>query len=128
MHLRTNHCKGLCLKHYTQFGHSMNNYCSSIVVIESPAPVYQPSISSSLNHLETFAVPTSDDHDGSALSFGDDELVSPKDLRNRLLLLVNYEDRWRSQHDAEQVLPGGTNKELSQRWEDARYTSATEGA
>ena len=45
-----------------------------------------------------------------------------------LLLLVNYEDRWRSQHEAEQLLPGGTNKERSQRWEDARYTSTTEGA
>ena len=45
-----------------------------------------------------------------------------------LLLLVNYEDRWRSQHEAEQVLPGGTSKKRSQWWEDARYTSATEGA
>ena len=44
----------------------------------------------------------------------------------RLLLLVNYENRWRSQHEAEQVLLGGTSKERSQRWEDARYTSATE--
>ena len=45
-----------------------------------------------------------------------------------LLLVVNYEDRWRSQHEAEMLLPGGTSKERSQRWEDAKYTSATEGA
>jgi hypothetical protein len=45
-----------------------------------------------------------------------------------LLLVINYEDRWRSQHEAERLLPGGTSKERSQRWEDAKYTSATEGA
>jgi hypothetical protein len=60
----------------------MDDCCSSAVVVESPAPVIQPSIPSSLNLPETLAVQATDDHDDSVLSFGDDELVSPKDLRN----------------------------------------------
>ena len=45
-----------------------------------------------------------------------------------ILLVINYEKRWRSQHDADMRLPSGTNKERSKLWADARYTSATEGA
>ena len=83
LHLRTNCCEGLCRQHYKQRGHSTTDYCSSIVVVESPAPVIQPSIPSSLNHPETFAVQDTDaDHDDSALSFGDNDSVSPEDLRN----------------------------------------------
>jgi hypothetical protein len=45
-----------------------------------------------------------------------------------LLLVVNYEKRWTSQHEAELSLPGGTKQERSERWEDAKYTSSSEGA
>jgi hypothetical protein len=46
-----------------------------------------------------------------------------------LLLVVNYEKRWTSQHKAELSLPGGTaSQERSERWEDAKYTSSNEGA
>ena len=45
-----------------------------------------------------------------------------------LLLVVNYENRWRSQHTTEKDLPDGTGKECSQRWQDEKYTLATEGA
>jgi hypothetical protein len=32
-----------------------------------------------------------------------------------LLPVINYEDRWRSQHEAERLLPGGTSKERFRR-------------
>ena len=65
-----------------QCGHSIKDYSSSIVVVKSHAPVIHPSIPSSLNHPETFAVQDTDDHEDSALSFGNDDSVSPEDLRN----------------------------------------------
>jgi hypothetical protein len=45
-----------------------------------------------------------------------------------ILLVINYENRWRSQHAADMRLPGQTGKERSKCWDDARFTSATEGA
>jgi len=45
-----------------------------------------------------------------------------------ILLVVNYENRWQSQHEAEVRLPGTKSKERSKEWDDARYTSAFEGA
>ena len=60
----------------------MDDYCSSIVAVESPAPAIQASIPTSLNLPETSAVQATDDHDDSGLSFGDDDSVSPKDSRN----------------------------------------------
>jgi hypothetical protein len=56
------------------------------------------------------------------------ECFSYTDEAFGILLVVNYEDRWRSQHAADLSLPGGTGKERSKLWKDARYTSATEGA
>lgn len=45
-----------------------------------------------------------------------------------VLLVVNYENRWRSQHAADMNIPGGTSKERSSIWHNARYTSANDGA
>jgi hypothetical protein len=56
------------------------------------------------------------------------ECFSYTDEAFGILLVVNYENRWRSQHTADMSLPGGTGKERSKLWKDARYTSATEGA
>jgi hypothetical protein len=56
------------------------------------------------------------------------ECFSYTDEAFGLLLVVNYEERWQSQHAAERRLPDGTSQDRSALWEDARYTSATEGA
>jgi hypothetical protein len=45
-----------------------------------------------------------------------------------LLLVVNYERRWRSQHNAVVENPTGTKKEQSEKWKDAKHTSTTEGS
>jgi len=45
-----------------------------------------------------------------------------------LLLVVNYESRWRSQHDAVVENPTGTKKQQSETWKDGQYTSTTEGS
>lgn len=45
-----------------------------------------------------------------------------------LLLVVNYEDRWISQHAAALGNPGATRRDILAKWVDARYTSATEGS
>ena len=83
LHLQMNLCKGPCLKHYIQGGHSTKYYSSSIVVVKSHAPVIQSSIPScSLNHPKTFSMQDTDGHQDSALSFGDDGSVFPRDLRN----------------------------------------------
>ena len=44
-----------------------------------------------------------------------------------LLMLINYEPRWRSQHAAKLQFPDATNKEREVKWEDARCTSSTDG-
>ena len=56
------------------------------------------------------------------------ECFSYTDEAFGILLVINYESRWRSQHAATMRLPRGTGKERSKLWNDARYTSATEGA
>jgi hypothetical protein len=46
-----------------------------------------------------------------------------------LLMVVNYEQRWDSQHHAVSVEPAGAGRDiLSKHWVDANYTSATEGS
>jgi hypothetical protein len=56
------------------------------------------------------------------------ECFSYTDEAFGILLVINYENRWQSQHAADMRLPGQTGKERSKYWDDARYTSATEGA
>jgi hypothetical protein len=56
------------------------------------------------------------------------ECFSYTDEAFGILLVVNYETRWNSQHAAEMSLPGGTSQERSDKWEDAKYTSSSEGA
>jgi hypothetical protein len=58
------------------------------------------------------------------------ECFSCTDGAFRILPVVNYGNRWRSQHTGDVLTPspGGTGKEGSRLWEDARHTSATEGA
>jgi hypothetical protein len=45
-----------------------------------------------------------------------------------ILLVMNYEARWRSQHNAVVCKPSGTRQEQKDMWEDGRYTSTTEGS
>ena len=45
-----------------------------------------------------------------------------------ILLVLNYEARWCSQHNAEVRIPGGTRQQQSETWEDGKYTSTTEGS
>ena len=45
-----------------------------------------------------------------------------------ILLVINCENGWQSQHAADVRLPGQTGEERSKHWDDARHTSATEGA
>jgi DNA primase len=45
-----------------------------------------------------------------------------------ILLVMNYEARWQSQHTAIVVNPSGTKQEQSEMWKDGRYTSTTEGS
>ncbi len=54
--------------------------------------------------------------------------VSDTDEGFGIWLVINYENGGRSQHAADMRLPGQTGKERSKYWDDARFTSATEGA
>jgi hypothetical protein len=46
-----------------------------------------------------------------------------------LLMVVNYQERWDSQHHAVSVEAAGAKRDvLSRHWVDANYTSATEGS
>ena len=45
-----------------------------------------------------------------------------------ILLVVNYEDRWRSQHEAGERQMGESQKSRASKWAEAKYTSATDGS
>ena len=44
------------------------------------------------------------------------------------MMVHNYEPRWRSQHVALVEYPLETRKSRENRWENAKYTSSTEGS
>jgi hypothetical protein len=44
-----------------------------------------------------------------------------------LLMVINYERRWLSQHEAKLEHPNHSRQTREQLWKDARYTSSTEG-
>ena len=55
------------------------------------------------------------------------ECFSYTDEAFALLMLINCEPRWRSQHAAKLQFPDAANKEREVKWKDARCTSSTDG-
>jgi len=56
------------------------------------------------------------------------ECFSYTDEAFGILLVVNYEARWRSQHNSVVRNPSGTRRQQAETWEDGKYTSTTEGS
>ena len=56
------------------------------------------------------------------------ECFSYTDKGFALMMVHNYEPRWRSQHVALVEYPLETRKSRENRWENAKYTSSTEGS
>jgi hypothetical protein len=54
------------------------------------------------------------------------ECFSCTDEAFGILLVVNYEARWRSQHTPAARNPSGTRRQQSELWEDGKHASATE--
>ena len=55
------------------------------------------------------------------------ESFSGTDEAFALLLVINYEPRWQSQHDALMEHPLESRKSRERRWKEAKYTSSAEG-